>query len=536
MPNKNENRPYISVNVHGVKMPFLYDSGAQITVISEKEFRKISLEKRPSKIAKGQTIQGVSGNMQESNGIYAMRLNINGRSLIHPVQVIPTKQFDCILGVDAIRRFGINYIAKTNSFSFDAPPDFEICKVNVAKDEFIKPFESRNIQIEVPRVMKNVKLAIAAITCPSHVLLMGGPGLVDLQGKETFWMNVKNCSPTETRLVKGEEVGFVECVQNVPIQKFEPKHIENEINAISIRRPANISEQRKNQILNDLNLTVPEIEKQAYIDLILRNHDVFSKDNNDLGRCNFFTHKIHIKEKEPIYVKQFKIPDAHRQFLEAQVKDWLKLGIIERSNSRWNSPVFCVPKKGDQGNLRVVQDFRQINNHSEGDRYSMKEITECIGDIGRAGSTIFSTMDLTSGFWQMPLDKDSQKYTAFTIPGMGQFQWLVSAMGLKSCPGQFQRMAEMVCLGLAFVIVYIDDLLVHGSTHEQHRKDLQQLFDRLRKANLKLKLKKCYFGAQEVSYLGFRLTPKGILPGFDKLKVSPVAPPAPLSSRPSGSR
>jgi len=60
----------------------------------------------------------------------------------------------------------------------------------------------------------------------------------------------------------------------------------------------------------------------------------------------------------------------------------------------------------------------------------MKEITECIGDIGWANSTIFTMLDLTSGFWQMQLDEDSQKLTAFTIPGKGQFHWITSPMGL----------------------------------------------------------------------------------------------------------
>jgi hypothetical protein len=70
----------------------------------------------------------------------------------------------------------------------------------------------------------------------------------------------------------------------------------------------------------------------------------------------------------------------------------------------------------------------------------MKEITECIGDIGRANSTIFTTLDLTFSSWQMQLDKDSQKLTAFTIPGKGQFQWITSPMGLLGCPASFQRL------------------------------------------------------------------------------------------------
>jgi len=204
--------------------------------------------------------------------------------------------------------------------------------------------------------------------------------------------------------------------------------------------------------------------------------------------------------------------------LEEQVREWLKLGIIQRANSKYNSPVFIVPKK-EPGTFRFVQDFRQLNHNSLDDKYCMKDVSECIGDIGRAGSTIFSTLDLTSGFWQMPLEENSRKYTAFTIPGMGQFEWLVSAMGLKSCPGGFQRLVELAMRGLDSVIVYIDDLILHSKTHESHRQDLQKLFDRLRKTGLTVNLKKCNFGSNNVSYLGFRLTPKGILPGVDKLQA-----------------
>jgi len=98
----------------------------------------------------------------------------------------------------------------------------------------------------------------------------------------------------------------------------------------------------------------------------------------------------------------------------------------------------------------------------------MKEITECIGDIGQANSKIFLTLDLTSGFWQMKLDEQSQPLTAFTIPGKGQFHWITSLMGLLGCPASFQCLMEGVLRNLQNVIVYIDDLLVHSDTHEQH--------------------------------------------------------------------
>ena len=160
----------------------------------------------------------------------------------------------------------------------------------------------------------------------------------------------------------------------------------------------------------------------------------------------------------------------------------------------------------------------------------MKDVGECIGEIGRAGSTIFSTMDLTSGFWQLPLEQQSRGCTAFTCPGKGQFQYNVLSMGLKGGPGSFQRMMELAMMNLNDVIVYIDDLLLHTKTHQQHREGLQRVFNRLRNINIKLNPEKCKFGAVNVSYLGFRLTPQGILPGTDKLKaVREMQPPSSIT-------
>jgi len=125
----------------------------------------------------------------------------------------------------------------------------------------------------------------------------------------------------------------------------------------------------------------------------------------------------------------------------------------------------------------------------------------------------------------MKLDEDSQPLTAFTIPGKGQFAWVTSPMGRLGCPASFQRLMEAVLRDIKNVLVYIDDLLVHIATHDEHLNVLEKVFERLHKNHLKVNLEKCVFGNQEVSYLGFTLTPEGIKPGKNKLQAIKDAKP-----------
>jgi hypothetical protein len=109
----------------------------------------------------------------------------------------------------------------------------------------------------------------------------------------------------------------------------------------------------------------------------------------------------------------------------------------------------------------------------------MRDVQECIDKIERMGSSIFTTINLTSGFWQMMLNPECRKYTTFTLPGLGQFEWNASLMGLLGAPGSFQRLIEIVIHNLTNILAYIDDLLVHTKDHNKHLEILEQLFIRL---------------------------------------------------------
>ncbi len=178
---------------------------------------------------------------------------------------------------------------------------------------------------------------------------------------------------------------------------------------------------------------------------------------------------------------------------------------VHPSMSRYISPIFVVKKK--DGAFQLVQDFLALNTQTYPDRYSMRDVTDCnIHKIGKSGCTIFSTIDLTSGFWQMVLKLECREYTAFTVYGMGQYKFKTSPMGLLGCPALFQCLMEVVMKGIPNVLVYIDDILIYSRTHEEHCKILDAVFRRLAQHNLKIRLEKCCFATKEVEYLGFRLT------------------------------
>ena len=533
------NRPFVTITAQGVTGPWLYDTGAAITLISLTEFRKILPQNRPPKKPVMVNLTCASDQQLKTVGLYDMKLTIGNRTIVHPVYVTENKT-QAILGIDAIKAFGLLYSPSKNSFSFenlmtpvhsvspispmptsDLDPSSALTSISIIKSVTLPPLTSLSLSVSTIsslglRPAPGV-LGLAHVGTSAFPYLNGGPGLVTTDRLGEMTIRINNCSPTDLTLPKGSIVGFFEQVNPAAVQELQNDIFINAVNKVSSHFPPPLSIHDQKQFLKKLKLSVPPAELPLYLDLLLKNHDVFSKNKSDLGCATNATHTIHLKHEAPIFVKQFPVPESYRSQLNLQVKEWLKMGVIKPTNSPYNSPIFVVPKK--DGSPRYVLDFRKLNSNSHTDKYSMKSVEECIGDIGRSGSTIFSTLDLSSGFWQLPLAPQSQKLTAFTVQNLGQFQWTRTSQGLHSAPSQYQRLMELTVKGLDNIIVYIDDLLVHNSEHVQHRLSLQLLFDRLRTANLKLNLEKCNFGSTDVTYLGFRLTPNGILPGLDKLSA-----------------
>ena len=218
--------------------------------------------------------------------------------------------------------------------------------------------------------------------------------------------------------------------------------------------PTPMSSEEKDFLLSQLRVSASSEWKARYIDLIVKYHDVCSKGKFDLGRTDVIEHRVSMKSDEPIHTRQFRIPLEHRQTIYDWVDELLKKGAIEVSRSRFNSPIFLVPKPYGHG-MRAVLDFRAVNLNSVPDRYTIREVRDCVDEVGLAGSKVFSTIDLTSGFWQQSLEEGSRQYTAFTVPGKGtRYQWTVTPMGLQGSPASFARLIAVSYTHLTLPTIY----------------------------------------------------------------------------------
>ncbi|KAL4127100.1 hypothetical protein QTP88_011298 [Uroleucon formosanum] len=265
-----------------------------------------------------------------------------------------------------------------------------------------------------------------------------------------------------------------------------------------------------------------EIEERDSIERVCIDFmDIFHLEGDKLTHTTSIEHEIKTPEGEPpIYQRQYRLPHRQRDEITRQIKQMKSDGIIEPSNSPWNSPILLVPKKMDvsgKPKFRLVVDFRKLNNITVGDKMPLPQIQDVLDRLGR--SKYFSVLDLAQGFHQISLDKESRVKTAFSSD-IGHWQYTKLPMGLKNSPPTFQRLMNNVLCNLIGLkcLVYLDDIIVFSTDLSEHDKRIREVFSRLRTHNLKLQPIKCEFLRKEVIYLGHKLTEKGVQPDERKIK------------------
>ncbi len=243
--------------------------------------------------------------------------------------------------------------------------------------------------------------------------------------------------------------------------------------------------------------------------------DVFVNGPNDpLGCTRDTEHLIDTGDSRPIKQRPYRIPVHLQTVVNQQVAEMLERGLIRSSTSPWSSPIVLAPKK--DGNYRFCVDFRRLNSVTKKDAQPMPRIDDILDQLG--GARCFSTLDLASGYWQVPLREEDREKTAFSV-GVNHYEFTVMPFGLTNAPATFQRMMSTILKGVKGCLVFLDDIIIFADTWEEHHLILEEVLGRIRAAGLKLKREKCQFGKSSVKFLGHVVSAQGTEPDPEKVKA-----------------
>ena len=515
----------------GDRLAFLVDSGADVSIVKA-SLLKGGIDYFPKEKMK---VMGVTGEIVSTLGSVSLTLMTEDRKTSHKFQIADenlTLKHDGILGKDFL-------------CEMQAKIDYE--KRMITMQDVIVKFDSQPDEKNCPPARRMTHITLPArseviVKCHSE---KDGEGIVEKREicsgvHMAASLTVSVANECITSLVNSNEEDLqieVPCVKLIPINgeefncksdtfcsKVEKERINpREVNALEGYQAGSELEREK-LLLESLRLEhLNREEKKELINILEKYQDVFYLPGDTLSCTNAIEHAIPtplIDPAKPINMKPYRLPEAHKEEVDKQVKKMLKDGIIVPSKSAWNSPILAVPKKMDasgEKRWRIVVDYRKLNEVSVGDAYPLPNINEILDQLGKA--RYFSTLDLASGFHQIPLKREDREKTAFSCP-YGHFEFVRTPFGLKGAPPTFQRLMNTVLSGLQGIkcFIYLDDIVIHGNSLQNHNEKLREILDRLRENNLKLHPDKCEFLRKEVNYLGHVISEDGVKPDPEKVR------------------
>lgn len=435
--------------------------------------------------------------------------------------VLPTCSHDIILGWDFLcthhavidcARAEVEFSPLCASAAVDSPPSH--AKVFVAADTPIPPFSSALVPLSC-----DVSTGSPVLFTPSETAVRRKCFLIPFavltihDGSSAIY--VSNPFPSPSKLLRGEWLGLADdidplCAHVVP-DHSNPLHIDA-VDCSTLPSQPSFTEALSRCI--DSNLTAQQ--RADIIALLERFRTSFDHQQPTLGRASTVCHQIDTGIHTPLRQRPYRVSASERRVIAEQVDDMLKRGVIEPSNSPWASPVVLVKKK--DGSIRFCVDYRRLNKITRKDVYPLPRIDDALDCL--QGAEFFSSLDLRSGYWQVPMAEADRPKTAFVTPD-GLYEFNVMPFGLCNAPATFERMIDNILRGLKWqtCLCYLDDIVIFSRDFSTHLQRLQAVLTCLSSAGLQLNLKKCCFGARQLLILGHVVSRDGVRPDPTKLRA-----------------
>jgi len=530
----------VRLMISGKMINAFIDTGSEATLLKHSAQTLIA----PSRTSEPRRrLQGASGASLAITGERDVILQINDKNIVtHRVCIVDGVDFpgDILIGIDLLKRldFRLGYDSRTNnSYLRLRGKAFTVRYVNKDSLELTAVvMKMKGMSVPVPPARAAIR---RSVSCPPESgrfvpvrvpdaligkqLLVEGLGYSVILPREVIkpsskeavvWVVNPTLNPVKlrngTHLVELHEVeemcdtpeapGNVASIADTPVAAVPTSALEK----ISLKH---LSDHRKSQVCK----------------VLAQYPRLFSGDKFAIGEVPDIVHEIPTQEKHPLCQRQWRLPEAAKRHIREECEQMLKAGVIEPSSSPWLSPVVLVKKK--DGTLRFCVDYRNLNSVTIADSYPLPRMDELLDELG--GTSVFTLLDSRSAYWSIPVKPEDRPKTAFS-DGHRLYQFRRMPFGLCTAPSTFQRTVNLVLSPVLgkHTIAYLDDIVVHSATFEEHIKHLNETLLLLDKAGFKLNLEKCDFAVSNFRFLGYRVTPQGFLPDPEKVKsIEEMLPP-----------
>lgn len=258
-------------------------------------------------------------------------------------------------------------------------------------------------------------------------------------------------------------------------------------------------------------------EMNPRIKLLLNKYEQLTKDEIRINKDTdhkMIKHYIKLNTNVPLSSKQHYLSQELSVEVKKHFEELMKQGIVRRSSSPYSSPITVVKK--NNGKLRICGDYRKLNHHTVQDQYPLPHIHSFSNQLH--GSLIFTKLDLSNAFYQIPMNEDDIKKTA-VITSAGLFEFTRMPFGLRTASQTFQRQMDILFAGLNNVFTYIDDLIIHSLNEDDHIEHLDQVLKILQQHGMTINVEKSSFLQNQVDYLSYEISKEGIKLSNEKLNL-----------------
>lgn len=509
----------IDGEIENVACRFLVDTGSSLTIINPTVWNTVK-QNCPDKSlqsSEGPRLVSVTGSSLEVLGETDLLLNISGIVDVHRVVIANIKHN--ILGLDFLSHH--NCKINVAGAAITANLSEKSSRLKVEQITTLKPYEEVIFQARVESEHDNFEGLIEGCkkfeqknnVIVARCVVTSRSGVVPVR--------VVNVSPNPVTLHRHCSIGSL-----VPLisDEFKLSQYPEQVNDVSGESlfdacailsvnnvPGNGEHTSDFQKLeSDLNLQgtdAPSEIRDKLSELVHKHAAVFSQSQWDIGRTDKVFHRINTGNQIPIKQHPRRVPIHLREEVDNLIGDMEKQGIIEECQSPWSAPMVLVKKR--DGSVRICIDYRALNAKTLKDSFPLPRISDILDLV--EGACWFSTLDLTSGYWQVEVDPKDRDKTAFVTTN-GLYRFRVMPFGLCNAPSTFQRLMQLVLAGLdkRTAMAYLDDLIIMSSTCEDHLANLDGVLHRLGEAGLKVRPEKCKLMRKEVAFLGHIISGQGI--------------------------